>query len=59
MPVEYALTGEPPWVDYADPEFHQPLGENAPQQRDLDVTFALASNMFKAKKTFDRQLIRP
>ena len=22
MPKEYALTGEPPWVDYADPGFH-------------------------------------
>ena len=58
-PEEYALTGESPWVDYADPGFHRPLGGDAPQQRDLDATFAMASNIFKAKKTFGRQLTRP
>ena len=46
-PEEYALTWEPPWRDYVDPGFHRPLlGGNAPQQRDLDVTFAVASNIF-------------
>ena len=54
-PKEYALTGEPPWVDYADPGVHWPLEGNAPQQRDLHVTFAVASNIFKSKKTFDKQ----
>ena len=46
----YALTGEPPWVDYADPGFHQHLGGNAPQQHDLDVTFAVASTTFQSQE---------
>ena len=47
---EYALTGESPWVDYADPGFHRPLGGDAPQQRDLDATFAMASNIFQSQE---------
>ena len=50
-PVEYALTGDPSRVDYADPGFHRPLEGNAPQQRNLDVTFAVASNIFRAETT--------
>ena len=44
------LTGEPPWRDYADPGFHRPLGGNAPQQSDLDVTFAVASSIFQSQE---------
>ena len=47
---EYALTGKPLWVDFADPGFHRPLRGAAPQQRDLDVTFALASNIFQSQE---------
>ena len=32
---------------------------NAPQQRDLDVTFVVASNIFQNQETFGKQLIRP
>ena len=54
-PEEYTLTGELPWVEYADPGFHRRLGGNAPQQRGQDLTSAVASNIFKAKKTFGKQ----
>ena len=54
-PEEYALTGEPSWVNYADPGIQRPLGGNAPQQRGQDLTSAVAFNIFKAKKTFGKQ----
>ena len=46
----YALTGEPPWADYQDPDFHRPLGGNAAQQRDVDVQFAVASNTYNSQE---------
>ena len=36
-PEEYALTGEQPWVDYADPGYHRALGGTASAQRDADT----------------------
>ena len=36
-PEEYALTGEAAWVDFPDPGFHRPLGENATEQRDAET----------------------
>ena len=47
---EYALTGEPPWQNYADPGFHRPLGGNAAHQRDTDVQFNVASNIYNSQE---------
>ena len=47
---EYALTGEQPWVDYPDPGFHRPLGGNAAQQRDTDIQFNVASNIYNSQE---------
>ena len=49
-PEEYALTGESPWEDYANPGFHRPLGGAAPQQRDLNVQFNVASNIYQSQE---------
>ena len=46
----YALTGEQPWVDYQDPGWHRPLGGNAAQQRDTDVRFTVASNIYNSQE---------
>ena len=43
---EYALMGEQPWVDYQDSGWHRPIGEAAAQQRDLDVQFTVALNIY-------------
>ena len=47
---EYALTGEPPWQNYKDPGFHRPLGGTAAQQRDIDVQFNVASNIYNSQE---------
>lgn len=49
-PEEYALTGEPLWQDYPDPGFHRPLGGNAAQQRDTNVKFNVALNVYQSQK---------
>ena len=53
---EYALTGEQPWADYPDPGYHRPLGGNAAQQRDTDVQFNVASNIYNSQENM-RQAI--
>jgi hypothetical protein len=45
-PEEYALTGEQPWADYADPGYHRDLGGTASAQRDADVQYNVAKNIF-------------
>ena len=47
---EYALTGDPPWRDYQDPGWHRPLRGNAAQQRDTNVRFAVASNIYNSQE---------
>ena len=56
MAEEYALTGEHPWVDYADPGFHRPLGGNAAQQRDTDVQFNMASNIYNSQENVQQAI---
>ena len=46
----YALTGEPRWVDYQDPGLHRPLGGTTSQQRDVDVQFTVASNIYNSQE---------
>ena len=46
----YALMGEPPWVDYQDPNWHWPLRSNAAQQRDTDVQFTVALNIYNSQE---------
>ena len=46
----YALTGKPPWVDYQDPRWHWSLGGTASQQRDVDVRFTVASNIYNSQE---------
>ena len=55
-PEEYVLTGEPPWVGYADLGFDRPLGRNSPQQRNLDVTFAVASDVFQNQENVQQAI---
>ena len=45
-PEEYALTGEQPWADYADPGYHRALGGTASAQRDADTQYNVAKNIF-------------
>ena len=45
-PEEYVLTGEQPWVDYADPGYHRALGGTASAQRDADTQYNVAKNIF-------------
>ena len=47
---EYALIGEQPWADYPDPGYHRPLGGNAAQQRDTDVQFNVAPNIYNSQE---------
>ena len=49
-PEEYALTGEPGWQDFDDPGFHRPLGGNAAAQRDADVQYTVAKNIFQSQE---------
>ena len=46
----YALTGEPQWVDCQDPGWHRPLGGTTAQQKDVDVRFPVASNIYNSKE---------
>ena len=54
----YALTGKPPWVDYQDPGWNRPLGGNVAQQRDTDVRFTVASNIYNSQENVRQAYIK-
>ena len=47
---EYALTGEQPWQDYADPGYHRTLGGTASEQRDADTEYSVARNIYLSQE---------
>ena len=46
----YALTGEQAWQDYPGPGWHQPLGGTTAHQKDVDVRFTVASNIYNSQE---------
>ena len=49
-PEEYALTGEQPWQDFADPGYHRALGGTASKQQDRETQYQATKAVYASQE---------